>query len=170
MKGTSSGLTKTRSAGLIAAGVIVGGVLAGTIGANAASSGGTSSGTPGMSGRYGSSTAPAPPANAFGAAPVRSDEKQATGPTATTLTQKAEAKVSGATAYRVETDAGDGYYEVHVKKSDGSLVTVKFDKNLTITAVEDGMGKGDPGHSFGDHGGVGPGALSGAPVPSGTAG
>jgi hypothetical protein len=29
--------------------------------------------------------------------------------------------------YRVESDAGDGTYEAHVKKSDGTLVTVKFD-------------------------------------------
>jgi hypothetical protein len=30
-------------------------------------------------------------------------------------------------------------------KADGSLVTVKFDKNLTVTKVESGMGAGDPG-------------------------
>jgi hypothetical protein len=29
-------------------------------------------------------------------------------------------------------------------KADGSLVTVKFDKNLTVTKVESGMGTGDP--------------------------
>jgi hypothetical protein len=46
--------------------------------------------------------------------------------------------------YRIETDAGDGVYEVHMKKADGSLVTVKFDKNLKVTKVESGMGAGDP--------------------------
>ena len=166
MNNSQGGFSRARSAGLIAAGVIAGGVLAGTIGANAATSGSSGSGT--SSATYGSSTAPAPPANALGAAPVRSDEKQVTGTTATTLTRKAEAKVSGATAYRVESDAGDGYYEVHMRKSDGSAVTVKFDKSLTITAVEDGMGKGDPGHGFGDA--HGPGAPSGATAPNGTAG
>jgi hypothetical protein len=60
------------------------------------------------------------------------------------LIAEAKAKVAGATVLRGETDAGDGAYEVHMQKSDGSLVTVKFDKNLNITAVEDGMGKGDP--------------------------
>src|SRR5690348_7545200 len=110
MKTSKGGLGRARSAGLIAAGVLAGGVLAGTIAASAASSGGSSSGTAGSA----SSTAPAPPANAFGSAPVRSDEKEVTGMTATTLKQKAEARVSGATAYRVETDAGDGYYEVHM--------------------------------------------------------
>jgi hypothetical protein len=29
-------------------------------------------------------------------------------------------------------------------KSDGTLVTVKMDKSFAVTAVEDGMGKGDP--------------------------
>jgi hypothetical protein len=31
-----------------------------------------------------------------------------------------------------------------MKKADGSLVTVKFDKNLKVTKVESGMGAGDP--------------------------
>ena len=166
MKNSHGGLTRARSAGLIAAGLIAGGVLAGTIGANAASSGGSSSGTAGTA-----RSAPAPaPANAFGPAPVRSDEKQVSGSTATTLTQKAEAKVSGATAYRVESDAGDGYYEVHMKKSDGWLVTVKFDKSLAITSVETGMGKGDPGPGGGGNGPGAPGAPGGATAPGGTAG
>jgi hypothetical protein len=46
--------------------------------------------------------------------------------------------------YRIETDAGDGVYEVHMKKAGGSLVTVKFGKNLKVTKVESGMGAGDP--------------------------
>ena len=146
MRSSQGGMTPIRSAGLVAAGLVAGGILAATIGANAAGSGGT-----------GSSTAPAPgyaagvpggghggPPGGFGAGPGRSDEKVVTGSNATTLTTKAKAKVPGATVLRVETDAGDGAYEVHMQKSDGSLVTVKFDKNLDVTAVEDGMGKGDP--------------------------
>jgi hypothetical protein len=31
-----------------------------------------------------------------------------------------------------------------MKKADGSLVTVKLDKNLEVTKVESGMGAGDP--------------------------
>jgi hypothetical protein len=46
--------------------------------------------------------------------------------------------------YRVETDAGDAAYEAHMTKADGSLVTVKFDKNLKVIKVETGMGQGDP--------------------------
>ena len=47
-------------------------------------------------------------------------------------------------AGRVESDAGDGTYEAHVKRSDGTLVTVEFDSSGNITSVEDGMGNGDP--------------------------
>jgi uncharacterized membrane protein YkoI len=61
-----------------------------------------------------------------------------------TLTAAALKAVPGATVYRVETDAGDAAYEVHLTKSDGSLATVKFDSNLTVTKVETGMGQGDP--------------------------
>jgi hypothetical protein len=144
MKKDHGALTRARSAGLIAAGVIAGGVLAGTIGANAASSGSTATPTtPSYSAGVPGAGHAGPPGG-FGAGGGRSDEKVVTGSTATTLTDKAKAKVPGATVLRVETDAGDGYYEVHMQKSDGSPVTVKFDKSLNVTAVEDGMGKGDP--------------------------
>ena len=42
---------------------------------------------------------------------------------------------------RVESDSGDATYEAHVTKSDGTKVTVKFDKSYKVTGVEDGMGK-----------------------------
>jgi hypothetical protein len=131
--------SKARAITLLGAGVVAGGILAGTLTANAATSDPSSSST---------STSPpaansAAPANDQSSTPVRSDEKAVDSTLATTLTQKAEAKTGG-TVYRVESDAGDGTYEAHVKKSDGSLVTVKFDSSGTITSVEDGMGKGDP--------------------------
>ena len=69
--------------------------------------------------------------------------------------------VPGGTVYRIETDAGDGVYEAHVTKADGSLVTVKFGKDLKVIKVESGMGAGDPRPG-------GPGAP-GAPGGSGTA-
>ena len=52
--------------------------------------------------------------------------------------------VPGGTVYRVETDAGDGVYEAHMTKADGTRVTVKLDASFVVTGVEDGMGKGDP--------------------------
>lgn len=52
--------------------------------------------------------------------------------------------VPGATVYRIETDAGDGVYEAHMTKAEGTEVAVKFDKNLAVIKVEAGMGTGDP--------------------------
>ena len=42
---------------------------------------------------------------------------------------------------RVETDA-DGTYEAHVRKSDGTEVEVKMDKDFKVTAVEEFQGRG----------------------------
>jgi hypothetical protein len=105
--------------------------------ANGSAPSGAASGAPGrpQAGR---------PGGNHGSTPVRSDEKEVTGALAATLKAAALKAVPGATVYRVETDAGDGVYEAHMTKSDGSTVTVKFDKNGTVTAVEAGMGKGDP--------------------------
>ena len=50
----------------------------------------------------------------------------------------AKAKVPGATVQRSETDAEGAAYEVHLQKSDGSLVTVKLDASFTVTSVEQG--------------------------------
>jgi hypothetical protein len=75
------------------------------------------------------------------------------GVTAAALRAAALKAVPGASVYRVETDAGNGAYEVHMKKADGALVTVKFDKNLKVTKVESGMGAGDPAPA--GHGGPG---------------
>jgi hypothetical protein len=138
------GSAKVRAAALVAAGVVGGGVLAGTLSATAAT--GTSTTTP-----TATSSTPAPPSGGpglgqgrmgpGGAQPMRSDEKLVTGADATTLKAAALKAVPGGTVIRVETDAGDGAYEAHMTKADGSGVTVKFDKNLAVTSVETGMGK-----------------------------
>jgi hypothetical protein len=126
--------------GLLAAGAISGGALASTRSASAATS------TPAAS----ASTASSPGSNQArhpgprGAQPVRPDEKSVSSATASTLRAAALKAVPGGTVYRIETDAGDGAYEAHMTKADGSLVTVKFDKNLKVTTVESGMGAGDP--------------------------
>jgi uncharacterized membrane protein YkoI len=73
---------------------------------------------------------------------------QANGKTETVLTgdaktkaiAAAEAAVPGATAQRAETDAEGATYEVHMTKSDGSVVTVKLDSNFKVTDTIDGMG------------------------------
>ena len=125
--------------GLLAAGVISGGVLASALSASASTS--AARGSTASSARSGEARTPGP----GGAQPVRSDEKSVPGATAAALRAAALKAVAGGTVYRIETDAGDGVYEVHMTKAGGSLVTVKFDKNLTVTKVESGMGAGDPG-------------------------
>jgi hypothetical protein len=165
-EGRSKKRGKVAAAGLVASGLVAGGVLASTLGASADT---TSTSSPSSSyGSYGSAASgssarqgPGP----GGAAAVRSDEKVVTGSRAATLTAAALKAVPGGTVIRVETDAGDGVYEAHLKKADGTLVTVKFDQNLKVTAVEAGMGKGDPAPS----GGHGAGAQPGASAPGGSA-
>jgi hypothetical protein len=63
-----------------------------------------------------------------------------TGDSATKATAAAQAAVPGATVIRVETDAEGATYEVHMKKSDGSSVTVKMDSSFNVTGTESGMG------------------------------
>jgi hypothetical protein len=140
MNDTRKGMGRLQAVGLVAGGALVGAVLIGATAANAATS------TPSPSTTSGSTTTPTAP-RAFdhgGATPVRSDEKAASTADTATLTAAALKAVPGATVYRVETDAGDAAYEVHLTKADGSLATVKFDKNLAVLRVESGMGQGDP--------------------------
>jgi hypothetical protein len=123
------------SAGLIASGLVAGGVLAGTHVAGAA--------TP-------TATASAPataPANGFNPATVNHgpNETLLTDGNATKATAAAKAAVPGGTIIRVETDSGGAVYEAHMKKADGSYVTVKMDKNFKVTAIQDGFGAGGPG-------------------------
>lgn len=150
---TNTGGRKKRWAGavgLLAAGAIGGGVLAGALSASAST---------GSSAATASAMAPSPasghgkPPGPGGAQPVRPDEKTVSSATAATLRAEALKAVPGGTVYRIETDAGDSVYEAHVRKADGSLVTVKFGKNLKVTKVESGMGAGDP--RLGGHGAPG---------------
>jgi hypothetical protein len=135
--------TRARAAALLAAGAVGGGVLAGTLSATAATGTGTTGTIPSNSGYSAPAGAPAgaPGGGPGGAQPVRSDETLVTGADATTLKAAALKAVPGGTVIRIETDSGDATYEAHMSKADGSLVTVKFDKSLAVTSVEDGMGK-----------------------------
>ena len=139
--------------GLLAAGTIAGGIVVGTLSASAADNSGSSTGA--------TATAPnaATPPAPGGPAPARPDEKALTGSQLATAKAAALAAVPGGTVVRAETDAGDAAYEVHMRKADGTPVTVKLDKNLKLVKVEDGMGLGDPRPA---------GAPPGAPAGSGT--
>ena len=139
--------------GLLAAGAIAGGVLVTTLSASA-----TTNDTTAGAGRMmadGGRHAPMSQSST----PLRGDEKQVSDSTASKLRAKALAAVSGGKVYRIETDAGDGSYEAHMTKSDGTPVTVKFDKSLNVMRVEEGMGMGDPGPAGG------PDGMSGPPGP-----
>jgi hypothetical protein len=67
-------------------------------------------------------------------------EKLLTGDTLAKVTAAAQAAVPGATIERAENDAEGSPYEAHMKKSDGSEVTVKVDSNFKVTSVLNGMG------------------------------
>jgi hypothetical protein len=162
------------AAGILAAGLIAGSALSLNAAANAADT----TSTPSSSS---SSSTPAPAApkfdgtkpDIFSATPVRADEKAVAADVAAILTSAAEAKEPGATVIRVETDGDGAAYEVHMKKADGSVVTVKFDANYNITSTEDGFGPGPKGahgpdgHGFGGHGdNDGDGPQGGFKLPS----
>ena len=83
--------------------------------------------------------------NPGGADPVRDDEAAVSADVAAQLTELALAEVPGATVIRVETDGDGAAFEAHLKKADGTLVTVKFDANYAVIEVQDGMGKGPKG-------------------------
>jgi hypothetical protein len=133
--------------GMLAAGAVAGGVLAGTLSASAADSTtpGTTGGAPSSSTQQ--AGGPQRGAAGHGSSPVRGDEKALSASDAAKVKAAALKAVPGGTVFRVETDAGDGVYEAHMTKAGGTEVTVKLDKNFKVTAVETGMGKGDPAPS-----------------------
>jgi len=118
------------SGGLVAAGLLAGGILAGTHIAGAAS---------GSSNTNSASTAAtrnADPAT-LGHGP---GETLLTDGNASKVRAAALAAVPGGTIIRVETDSAGSPYEAHVRKSDGSIVTVKVDKSFKVTSIDSGFG------------------------------
>ena len=158
----SQGSTPSRSrrtavkVALVGAGLAAGVIGATAVGASAASSDTTSAATTttlqsvpagaAASGTASSGTAQAP-RGPGGATPVRSDESTLSVALTAKLKAAALTAVPGGTVVRVESDAGDATYEAHMTKADGDVVTVKFDASGAVTAVEQGMGQGDPAPS-----------------------
>jgi hypothetical protein len=68
-----------------------------------------------------------------------------TGATAEKVKAAALAAVPNGTIVRVETDSAGSPYEAHVKKADGTYVTVKVDTSFKVTATESGFGGGPGG-------------------------
>jgi hypothetical protein len=123
--------------GIVALAVLAAIAVGASAVAGAASGPGSSSGS-GTTGGQGSA-APARPANpaTLSHGP---GETELTGDTADKVKQAALDKVSGASVIRVETDSEGSPYEAHLRKADGSEVTVKVDKDYKVTAVENGFG------------------------------
>jgi hypothetical protein len=63
-----------------------------------------------------------------------------TGAAASKARAAALAAVPGATVIRVETDSAGAVYEAHLRKSDGSYVTVKLDQAFNVTGTQSGFG------------------------------
>lgn len=136
----------------LAAGALAAGLAIGAAGiAGAATGSGSSSTSPDPSAT--SSSAPAAPG--YGQAPSGAQDPASmpngpgetllTGDNATKAKDAALAAVPGATVIRVETDSsGAGTYEAHLKKSDGSEVTVLMDTNFKVTSTVDGFGGPGP--------------------------
>lgn len=70
-----------------------------------------------------------------------------TGTTAAKVKAAALDAVPGGTIIRVETDSDGSRYEAHVRKPDGSVVTVKMNDAFTVTSTETGFGAGAPSPS-----------------------
>lgn len=122
--------------GALTAGVALG--AAGLAGAATGSSTSTASSATGSAAA--TNTAPDPAAVAHGPG-----ETLLTGTTAAKVKSAALAAVPGATVLRVETDAQGSPYEAHLRKSDGTQVTVKVDASFKVTATQSGFGGGPGG-------------------------
>ncbi len=134
--------------------LVTGALVAGTtLGAAGIASAATSSGSTPTSG---SATATAPSSGSNGTPPAGAPDPAtvAHGPNETLLTgsdlQSATAAatkaVPGATVIRAETNSsGASPYEVHMKKSDGTYVTVELNSSFGVVATVSGFGGGPAG-------------------------
>jgi hypothetical protein len=130
-------MIRTTATRWIVTGAVALGVAAGAAGVANAASGGSSTG----------------PSSSHARPPAMGDPAQMShGPGETVLTGSAAAgakaaalgAVPGATVVRVETDSGPAAYEAHLRRSDGSYVTVKLDKGFHVVATQSGFGAGGP--------------------------
>jgi hypothetical protein len=151
VKGISKVVLAVLAAGALATGAAVV--------ADAASKKGSTSSQQGAA----TQTAPRPPQGRNGIPPQRPDETVLTDGTANQVKDAALKKVPGATVLRVETDADGSPYEAHLRKSDGSLVTAKVNKQFQVTDVQQGFG-GGPGGPGGPRAGSNNGTSYGAPA------
>ncbi len=133
MSGTTNRTSISKTAALIA---MIVGIAAGSYGVAAAATGSPSN-SASTTGTPAASSAPSTAATSTPWGHQRSDETLLTGDALAKVTAIAEAKVSGGTVVRVETDAdGNATYEAHMTRADGSPVTVYVDGNFQFVSVE----------------------------------
>jgi hypothetical protein len=142
--------TGSRVRRVIVSGAIVAGAGLGAAGVASAATGSTTTPT---SSTGSSTTAPsgaptAPPAGSPDPATMTHGpgETLLTGTQLAQATAAANAAVPGATIIRAETNSsGASPYEVHLKKSDGTEVTVELDSSFGVIATVSGFGPGPAG-------------------------
>jgi hypothetical protein len=127
----------------VVTGALALGAAAGAAGiANAASGGNTQGSTGSGTPAFWANGSPMQPPG--GPDPARMShgpgETVLTGATASRARAAARAAVPGATVIRVETDSAGAAYEAHLRKSDGTFVTVKLDKGFHVTGTRSGFG------------------------------
>ena len=140
--------SRTRKA-LVTGALVAGGSLGAAGIATAATSSTSNSNSTSSSGLSGHSSAARPPA-AGGVDPATMThgpgETLLTGPNLGKATAAAKAAVPGATIVRAETDSsGASTYEVHMKKADGSYVTVELSSSFQVVKTISGFGGGPTG-------------------------
>jgi hypothetical protein len=130
----------------IITGALAAGAAVGAAGVAGAATGGSSAGSAGSSApSFVANGAPGQPPPGLGRHGHGPGETLLTGSAASKARSAALAAVPGATVLRVETDSGPAAYEAHLRKADGTLVTVKLDSSFHVTAVQTGMGAGPGG-------------------------
>jgi len=142
--------TGNRLRRVLVSGAIVAGAGLGAAGVASAAT--SSSSTPASSSSGStvpsSGTSSAPPAGAMDPATMSHGpgETLLTGTQLAQATAAADTAVTGATVIRAETNSsGASPYEVHMKKSDGTTVTVELDANFGVVATVSGFGAGPAG-------------------------
>ncbi|HEY7135220.1 MAG TPA: hypothetical protein VIB48_09140 [Acidimicrobiia bacterium] len=154
-------LTAAAAAGIaVGAAGIAGAATSGSSGSNGSSSTSSSSGYPAAAPNQGQD----PATMTHGP-----NETLLTGTTADKVKAAALAAVPNATVIRVETDSAGSPYEAHLRKADGTEVTVKVDASFKVTGTESGFGAGPQGSGGQGSGGPGQGAPGQPPAQSGTA-
>ena len=142
--------TGTRLRRVLVSGAIVAGAALGAAGVASAATGSSTTPTTSSTGAStpptGSSTTPPAGAQDPAALTHGPGETLLTGTHLAQATAAANTAVPGATIIRAETNSSGGYpYEVHVKKSDGTYVTVELNSSFGVITTISGFGAGPAG-------------------------